>query len=706
MSVKKAKNDPGDEPADHPMYVPADCFGKVFEQEIKEWVLPASDRRPGEKRCLANRGKPDQANELVGLALSGGGRANATFALGACQAMARYGVLERIDYLSTVSGGGYLGSGISALLNNEKIVLHKPDEHPLNRNNFPFRFESKASSPEEIRVFKPERRTVRHLRERSNFLAPRLGLFDVDTWRSVLEVILRLVLNWALVVLPPFVLVLTSLSLLPDRWWNRTTPLEPGWMVWVPAGIGGGALLILVGLVLASMFQRWDKAPKGVFLVQKACIVVTVTLALLLGFVFGVQGIRQLNDLAVEASGSAIGGPLAGLLLLARWAFTRLGDNEKVRQSVGALGRERVVGLLGQLLFNTLGFVVLAGAVLIGFVFLDGLDTQVRWTIDGIDLDVGVKWIIVFFAAAITLVWVFWSKFVRLLNWLSLHNLYQRGLSRAYIQQEVGNGKEVIAGQKADVKLFQLQEQRRAKGNPLGPFHIIAASLNIAGSSDIIDLGRKSDSFSLSCLYSGSSDTGFVATKEGYSNLRLSTAMTISGAAFSPNRGAYTSTSTAIIMTLLNARLGYWLRNPCLSTSEKPPSRPKYLYYLKEMFGAASGNDRFVYLTDGGHFDNSAIYELIRRRCRYIIAIDDAGEPSPTDPQFGTLGVVSRLVRIDFGVDIQIDLTPLMPDPETGRTRAHYAVGRIVYPGVERPPSARTGVLNRWRMTVTGSWCT
>ena len=95
----------------------------------------------------------------------------------------------------------------------------------------------------------------------------------------------------------------------------------------------------------------------------------------------------------------------------------------------------------------------------------------------------------------------------------------------------------------------------------------------------------------------------------------------------------------------------------------------------------ASHRDQFVYISDGGHFETIGIYELLRRRCKYIIVVDATGEPSgKTDMQFGAFAVPVRRARIDFGVEIDIDLRPLMRDGETGLSRSHFAVGQIKYP--------------------------
>ncbi|MBM2826596.1 MAG: Patatin-like phospholipase, partial [Dehalococcoidia bacterium] len=317
------------------------------------------------------------------------------------------------------------------------------------------------------------------------------------------------------------------------------------------------------------------------------------------------------------------------------------------------------------------GYVVLAGVLLFLYVKLKpGLET-LPWS-------ARMLWLLYLTAATFVLLRL--SSVVKVMNYLSLHSFYLWRLRDSYIQKEVDARGKVCAGRSADVPLADLQKDNRAQ--PWGPYHVIGTALNTSGSADIRNLGRKSDAFFLSPFYSGSSTTGFAPTKEHYPTLKVGEAMAISGAAFSPNQGRATNTSLAILMTLFNARLGFWLKNPrLLSGSKENLSRfPPYLLYWIEMFGKASGSDPYVYLSDGGHFDNSGIYELIRRRCRYIIAVDGSGEPSDKEARFGTIGIVSRLVRIDFGVDIQMDLNLMEPDKEKGHTKSHYALGRIVYP--------------------------
>ena len=89
----------------------------------------------------------------------------------------------------------------------------------------------------------------------------------------------------------------------------------------------------------------------------------------------------------------------------------------------------------------------------------------------------------------------------------------------------------------------------------------------------------------------------------------------------------------------------------------------------------ASAKDRFVYVTDGGHFDNSAIYELLKRRCKYILAIDSGSD-------INNLATVSRLARIDLGVQIDVDLEPFKINPTSGLSQRPYVVARLKYPPV------------------------
>jgi hypothetical protein len=119
------------------------------------------------------------------LCLSGGGLRSATFGLGVLQGLARCGLLDRFHYLSTVSGGGYIGSWLSAWIKNDprgiRGVVAELKRRPDSALN-------------------PEPRPIRHLREFSNYLAPKTGLTSVDFWTLITTFIRNMFLNWLVLI--------------------------------------------------------------------------------------------------------------------------------------------------------------------------------------------------------------------------------------------------------------------------------------------------------------------------------------------------------------------------------------------------------------------------------------------------------------------------------------------------------------------------
>jgi hypothetical protein len=183
------------------------------------------------------------------------------------------------------------------------------------------------------------------------------------------------------------------------------------------------------------------------------------------------------------------------------------------------------------------------------------------------------------------------------------------------------------------------------------------------------------------------------------------TAMTTSGAAASPNMGYNTSPTLAFLMTVFNVRLGIWFWNPAKDGEMQKwfarlPLLPKYLktkllassqwkatgpswgtfYFTSELFAQASRKRKYLYLSDGGHFDNLGVYELLARRVKYIICID--GEQD-ANLRFESLGGIVRKAQQDFGIRIRIDTSDIEERSENGWSRSHCTVGKITYPGHE-----------------------
>jgi hypothetical protein len=160
--------------------------------------------------------------------------------------------------------------------------------------------------------------------------------------------------------------------------------------------------------------------------------------------------------------------------------------------------------------------------------------------------------------------------------------------------------------------------------------------------------------------------------------------MAISGAAASPNMGYHSSPSITLLLALFNVRLGWWLGNPGEAGEESyrsdgPKWAAKPLFY--EAFGQTTDQSRYVYLSDGGHFENLGLYEMVRRRCRFIVVIDAGCDPKFA---FEDLGNAVRKIYIDLGIRIQFrGLQALCNHPDAAdgsrETIPYYAVGSIDY---------------------------
>ena len=315
-------------------------------------------------------------------------------------------------------------------------------------------------------------------------------------------------------------------------------------------------------------------------------------------------------------------------------------------------------------------------------------------------------------------------------NEFSLHALYGNRLVRAYLGASNPDSKNNSGTSRRDrftffnptdndVRLNFLSSFQDKSGIYPGPYPIINTTLNLMKSQNLAWQKRKGASFIFSALYSGydpdlsasegrnrSSGNGknkaYVLSNHysSQNGVSLGKAMTISGAAASPNMGYYTSAPLAFLMTVFNVRLGWWLANPIKTDAKLLESNgPKigFSYLLKELFATAGENTSYVYLSDGGHFENLGIYELVKRRCRYIVACDGAQDK---EMNFSDLGNAIEKCRTDFGIDILIDVDQIRQQNENGQCAWHCAVGNIRYSKIDK--NASDGTLIYIKASLTG----
>ena len=270
------------------------------------------------------------------------------------------------------------------------------------------------------------------------------------------------------------------------------------------------------------------------------------------------------------------------------------------------------------------------------------------------------------------------------INEFSLNAFYRNRLSRCYL-----GATRFPAGERSPQKFTNFDENDDIGMTDLqgthGPIHLVNCALNMGGSSDLALHTRHSRSFTISPYFTGSSnavpgsnDKGYRDT-EKYSGKReptLALAISVSGAAASPNMGYHTSPVVAFLLTVFNVRLGWWFPNPRESTFERASPRMNLSYLLLELFGVADDKSDYLMISDGGHFENLAVYELIRRRCGVIIVSDAECDPNL---QFEGLGSLIRMCRVDFGATIDIDVSDIRTKSNVKWSGSRCAVGTISY---------------------------
>jgi hypothetical protein len=161
------------------------------------------------------------------------------------------------------------------------------------------------------------------------------------------------------------------------------------------------------------------------------------------------------------------------------------------------------------------------------------------------------------------------------------------------------------------------------------------------------------------------------------------------------------------LLTVFNARLGVWLGNPGHAgdaTWRRAAPAFGVAPLVNELMAQTTDNNPYVLLSDGGHFDNLGLYEMIRRRCRYIV-VSDAGCDGTY--AFADLANAVRKIRIDFGIDIVfpdgLHIGPPRPAEAAGSAHAvtgRFAVGAIRYSAID--PGLKDGVLLYLKPTLLG----
>ncbi len=715
-------------------------FDKVSKLECKEI-----------KRQRSNRGLDDEENaceNLYGLALSGGGIRSASFAIGLLQALHAMGILRKIDYLSTVSGGGYTGSALTWFT------------HKIDLTSFPFGSKGSGS-----RTGGGHNDALDFIRQHGNYLEPGKGLNTL----SLLAVLLRTSFLSLLVYFPMFCALMGLF-----QYMDLFRPLsEIAWMhkVNIPKDLlffglsaplvltmAGLALFFLLGRVLKSaagiqnVSSKWDSLSAnkrvgkpflyvfllfalgslvplnavlskyggfwddnfflwlamlliGVFLVMSCLyslmtIVSTYTnmealrsylfrinfqrrMGMLLLLVIGllVTGLMPTIDgmLNKQVAAWTVAGPSAVLGVLGAF-FKFIREQKSKGPSDGIAQKSMVTGAFLLMAYGLLHLAYIVSA----------------WSADMKPYVTGSEHygIIV----GLVVISLFMGLFVNL-NYVSIHRMYRDRLAETFLPNR--NTVSCSAGCNENREWQPATEANTARlvemcvDDDRGPYHLINTNIVLVDSDDPRYRGRGGDNFILSPRFCGSYATNWCRTENFMDGMMtLATAMAISGAAINPHtavagKGPSRSKAASFLMTMLNLGLGFWAINP---SSRWPRIRPNYFFPgLRSLFGFGyDETDDLIQLSDGGHFDNTGLYELIRRKVSVIIISDGSADE---ECNFDDLANAVEKVRVDFGVHIKFsdsdtDLSHMIPGSAgDGEFKQKYnlaqrgfAIGQIDYP--------------------------
>ncbi len=704
---------------------------------------------------------------LTGLALSGGGIRSASFCLGVMQALAYNRWLDRFDYLSTVSGGGYIGSSVSWLL-SQKLekdtlvhqislscswsILPQKSSGPgelkeglpsfkknllalkrfgMERSNFPYgtypmvgadpTAGSGAEKDEETNTggITPVHRgkLLRYLRQHAKYLTPGDGLNIM----SLVSVMLRGAMLSLIVYFGMLLMAFLPLHYLLDVTYLNINPVQWAALLFVVVYAvlvvfypvftyyySGKETISTVDTGQQGVESESHPTDRNVEIADKEktdrlkrrekayCLrksyekftgwLLTMILALVvLGLIPDVyQGLEKLTSSVCQKNApeicnmgsfsglSALFGLLSGVL-----AFFKTGSGKKGRIPMGWLVAVGTAALV-------------FGLLLLAYHISGLLTTKFDW-----------KPVTAFFALAVV-VWVI-GRFANI-NYISIHRFYRDRLMEAFMPDidKVMDGKvSTRAAAGANSKpLFSLigDAETSDPDEYRAPYHLINCNVVLDSSPKPKFRGRGGDSFILSPKYCGSNATGWAPT-ENFMNghMNLPTAMAISGAAVNPGTGVGGEGVTrqpllSMLMGLLNIRLGYWAANPFNMKNKKYDNKavviPNFISPgLCDLFLRSRLHEeaKFVQLTDGGHFENLALYELIRRRARLIVVCDAGADPKF---DFNDLSNAIEKARVDFGTLILLDYEDLkVLVPKSSRTkgalkcaRQGYLIGDILYP--------------------------
>lgn len=726
-----------------------------------------------------------KTRESVALCLSGGGIRSASFSLGVIQALAELGILKKLDYLSTVSGGGYIGTWLTAWSRQHENGIEGVEKKIRES------LDSK-SEPEEIRT----------IRKTSNFLAPKAGVLS-GLGTVGIQYCWKTILHW--LTIAPWILALMCAARIllfqSDSWRWKIYFRSPDFSVAINTlkqmienpptdwqtvkGLANSAhgnlsaffdrnlldslslsiALLLIFLNPISLYFARSIAASKFENLWKIVFFWFFCLATIAAFSTFITTLLVQSDFLRSNSNTAIAGTTAAILAMGTAAYGYWSKYkpaiEKSSRSLGEIVKFSFAELAAT---TTIAAILIACSLTVTYITIgigplvnsragieyepaacrialpamidlmleqhesreaackrfkkecdgragayggkDGFwleafcgDADDRLYFNFLDMDeIGIPIpvslniadaharainnakatnILLLSMTSIAIFFTVLSGLFSFSNHSSFSFFYKERLKKAFLR-------------------FNPEKPHKSASEPKKPCktisHVTNCTVNIYQSNHEDTLpGRQSDSFSFAEDFYGSKATGYLkksAQCRDQENLTPADIMAMSGAAASPAMGQASSSILAAVIAFFNIRIGFWIRNP-KKYSPGDSLMPGHLQNMttpwRELFSMTDATSNVVYITDGGHFENLGLYEMIRRKCKHIILVD-AGKDQ--EYRYEDLRNAVRKARIDLDAEIEFEEEALvMPQASSKLGQNHYCVGKIKYRGDSTPGS-------------------
>ncbi|MFG2297986.1 hypothetical protein [Streptomyces sp. NPDC048603] len=692
---------------------------------LADWAgLPSKAPPPGSSAIARWRTRalvlPDRKPAGTGICVSGGGIRSASVTLGALQALREHGVLDRAEYLVSVSGGGYTAGAFQLAVTRRPARVRDTKRSPLGLAGPADAFA--PGSPEEDHV----RRHARYLMDTPRETVLALGAVLRGVLVSLGLLILTFVVAGEIVAafyaavpvadLPGFRVAFEEGAGLGDF------PLYRH--VWPPVlALAGAAALVSLGGTLYRTFSgvarpAWLRSTlKAMLWTAVAVLALAVAVPWVVWFYTWLSVGR--NVVPDDIGGvSALGALTAGLtwlggLFAARFTRTRQVRNDGDRPGPFSAGRVKTITTRignGWILRLVTWLVLLV----LGFVLLYFLSWAAVWAGDW-----PWGWRVGLPAALVVLALVLDQ------TTFSLHPFYRQRLAGAFAVRRTVLEDGSIGSLPYDYNGEMTSLSTHAERVRPFPKVIFAASAALSGRNRTPP-GRPAVPITFASDYVGGPDIGWVRTTTLEhtahplirADVTVQSAMAVSGAAFASAMGSQ-STAVERLLALSNLRLGTWLPNPSYLaavarkdgsrwTMPRLPRVRRLRYQLQELVGRYADTSPMLLCTDGGHVDNLGLVELLRLRCRTVYVVDASGDSPPlatTLAQAVTLAYEDLGVRITFPEGEALKLVPggaepLAPTDALAALNARLSADCVVTGTIEYPediefepgtPPGRTG---------------